>query len=163
MLYNTNLIFSFLGVVSFLVICLLAKHYFENDSETMSSAVIQYPVQIGFNGETFRRDQIIRSFSKLEKLWAVFYLDNVFWHNSNIIVYRFRVYEPLQNFSKRRYIMLTQNIAEAALSSRLHDFGCNVPLDNFVATNIREDVLCVAIASNTDGFSEILKLRQQVY
>lgn len=139
----------------------LHKTFLSNSSLEQTTPLDTYPVFIGFNGYIFRPDLIERAFHKLSKYWEFFYYENVYNQHPNIIVYQFRVYEPLHDDIKyRRLTALVQNVTEEALAKHMHEHGCFVPIDKFIAVRITGDILQIAIAKNNAGFQQINRMRK---
>ena len=139
----------------------LHKTFLSNSSLEQTATMYTYPVFIGFNGYIFRPDLIEHYFHKLSKYWDFYYYENIYNHHPNIIVYQFRVYEPLHEDIKiHRLRALVQNVAEEVLAHHMHENGCFVPIDNFVAVRITSDILQIAIAKNDAGFQQINSMRK---
>lgn len=139
----------------------LHKTFLSNSSLEQTLDIYTYPVFIGFNGYVFRADLIELLFHKLSKYWDFFYYENIYNHHPNIIVYQFRVYEPIhEDVKPRRLKALVQNVAEEVLANHMHENGCFVPIDNFVAVRITSDILQIAIAKNDAGFQQINSMRK---
>lgn len=131
------------------------------DIENQPAPIVCYPAAIGFNGYDFRPNIINKAFSKLEKYWSIAYFDTIRFPYPNIIVYQFRIAEPIyEDISVQRLRMLVQNVAEEALTKHMRNYNCYMPIDGFVAVHIREDMLGIAIAQNNYGFEVIAKLRR---
>lgn len=121
-----------------------------------------YPVFIGWNGYEYRADIINDAFIKLERLWEVVYFETVITSNPNIIVYQFRIYNLFdENIPKKRLLAKVRRIAEEVLTKHFHEQGVYIPVDKFIATNLKQDILLIAIAVNDTGFEFIAKLRGQ--
>ena len=123
---------------------------------------VGYPVMIGCNGYEIRADLVNLAFEKLEKYWEVFYFHTIITKNPNVIIYQFRVYNLLKpNLSRTRLLADVKIIAEQALTKHLQELGIYIPVDKFIATTLRQDILSIAIAVNDTGFELIAKLRGQ--
>lgn len=126
---------------------------------------VDYPIYIGYNGVIIRADLVNNAFCKLERYFETVYFDCVYFENStypNIVVYQFRAYNQLNNdISKTRLLSLIQNVAEEVLTLHFREMGCYIPVDNFIAVSLSNDLLRIAIAKNPKGFAEIYQLRRK--
>lgn len=126
-----------------------------------SVSEVSYPVFIGWNGYDFKPILINQAFDRLSKYWEICFFDTVFINHPNVVVYQFRVQVPIHKELKpRRLEYLAQAIAEEALTMHLRSWKCYVPVDKFIATSLKEDILKIAIAKNNSGFEDIAKLRK---
>lgn len=139
----------------------LQKTFLNSSSIGQTVSMYTYPVFIGFNGYIFRPDLIERGFHKLSKYWDFFYFENIYNQHPNIIIYQFRVYEPIHDDIKtRRLTALVQNVAEEVLAHHMHENNCFVPIDKFIAIQLMNDILQIAIAKNNAGFQQIASMRK---
>ena len=147
------------------IIKYLEKNGLEYKDFGCNGESVDYPIYIGYNGVIIRADLVNNAFCKLERYFETVYFDCVYFENStypNIVVYQFRAYNQLNNdISKTRLLSLIQNVAEEVLTLHFREMGCYIPVDNFIAVSLSNDLLRIAIAKNPKGFAEIYQLRRK--
>lgn len=121
-----------------------------------------YDVMIGGNGVAIRDEIVNRYFEKIYTLFDDWYYEMCGYNSPNVVCYQFRVFNPkLENFDKKRVVYRVKQIAERALTMHFHDRGIfGMPVDDFVAVTLCNDVLRVFIACNDAGFAEIEAIRR---
>ena len=123
---------------------------------------VRYPVFIGWNDYEYRSDLIDDAFIKLEKIWNIVYYEIVITSQPNIVIYQFRVHDLVdKNMDKKRVLAKVRRITEEALTKHFHEQGVYIPADRFIAENLKQDILRIAIAVNDAGFEDIAKIRCQ--
>lgn len=117
---------------------------------------------IGWNGYCFRTDLVEEAFAELSKYWETQYFEGANANHPSVWIYQFRVYQQKNpELTQRRLTATVRNIAERALAKRLHNYGIFTPVDDFIAVNLSNDILKVAIAKDARAFPIICRLRRQ--
>lgn len=130
-------------------------------SNSVSTNSYEYPIYIGYNGYAIRHDLVMKAFEKLARYWHIFYYDCFYANHPHLVVYQFRVYDPVHpDMTVGRLERLAQNVSEEALANHMREWNCFVPVDCFVTVRIRDDLLQIAIAKNEFGFESIAKMRR---
>lgn len=135
---------------------------FINMLQENKNVTVGYDVMIGGNGVAIRDEVVNNYFYKLYSLYSDWYYDLCYNVSCNVVCYQFRVFNCTQeNFERKRIIYRVKQIAERALTMHFHERGLyGLPVDNFIAVTLCNDVLKVYIACNDAGFEEIQAIRR---
>lgn len=180
-----EILFSIFGIIAFFVLIyvgaiLILQHFFSKSKEDAKKIVDDcltqiislfqdnrvpqtcYDVLIGGNGIAIRDEIVNKYFDRLYAIYEDWYYETCGYNSPNTVFYQFRVFNlKLQNFEKKRVIYRVKEIAEKALIMHFHERGLyGLPVDNFVAVTLCNDILKVYIACNDAGFEEIQAIRR---
>lgn len=124
----------------------------------------QFCVDLGYTGTGFYYPDIERRFEGLKKFWNIVVLENVSFCTpySDLIIYRFRIYEPVLNANNhRKNVEVLKEISVKTLLDFQHDFNVfSSCADNLVAVRIVGDIAEVAFARTSAGVDIVSRLNK---